>query len=81
MGYTKIHLRGVFITESLLALVGVVLVVASFYQQTELAQRLILTGICVFLVQIGVLLSSILSLLFYTGPLQSIDKDYAGTEE
>ena len=67
MGFTKTHMVGVFLTESVLGLIGVVLLVASFFLQIETAQRLLLAALCIFLVQIGVLLSSILSLLFYVG--------------
>ena len=67
MGFTKTHIVGVFVTESVLLLIGVVLVLASFVLPFETAQRLLLTAVCVFLAQIAVLLSSILSLLFYLG--------------
>ncbi len=67
MGFTKTHFIGVFLTESVLGLIGAVLVLASFLQPFEMAQRLLLSAVCVLLLQIQVLLSSILSLLFYSG--------------
>ena len=67
MGFTKTHLVGVFVTECVLVLIGAALLVASLLQPPQIAHRLLLWAVCVFLVQIGVLLASILSLLFYFG--------------
>ena len=67
MGFTKCHLRDVFITKSALVAIGVGLVVASFLFTPDRGTRLLLVAISVLLLRIGVLLSSILSLLFYAG--------------
>lgn len=72
MGFTKTHLVGVFLTESALALLGIGFAVFSFFSTDESsASQYLLVAICLFLLQLGVLLSSILSLLFYAG--SSID--------
>lgn len=67
MGFTKTHIVGVFLTESLLGAIAVILIVVSFWLPFEIAQRLLFCAISACLLQIGVLLSSILSLLFYLG--------------
>ena len=66
MGFTKTHLVGVFVTECLLMTIGVGIIIAAlgFFQDTV---AWLLVAVCVFLVQLSVLLSSILSLLFYIG--------------
>lgn len=67
MGFTKTHVAGVFLTESLLATLGTVLVVAGVLEVFQNTLAWLLAAVCVFLLQISVLLSSILSLLFYLG--------------
>ncbi|MHC4088343.1 MAG: hypothetical protein ACYSWZ_18875 [Planctomycetota bacterium] len=72
MGFTKCHLIGVFVTETVLGILGLISMVAAGVFATAEIDRgvviyLFLTAACLFLIQIGVLLSSILSLLFYTG--------------
>ncbi len=67
MGFTKCHLLGVFITDSALTIVAIALVCVSWLCDHDLAIRLLLCGLCVFLLDATVLLSSILSLLFYSG--------------
>lgn len=75
MGFTKCHLLGVFIVDSALAMVGIALVFVSWVCDHDLAIRLLLCALCVFLLDATVLLSSILSLLFYSG-----SSDKSGTE-
>ena len=67
MGFTRTHLLGVFITESALALIGIGLVVAAVTKAWADTMTCLLVAVCVFLLQLSVLLSSILSLLFYMG--------------
>ena len=67
MGFTKTHLLGVFITETALGLLGMGIIVAAITKQFEDQVAWLIVAACVFLAQIGVLLSSILSLLFYMG--------------
>jgi apolipoprotein N-acyltransferase len=72
MGFTRCHLIGVFVTESVLgtlalaSLVGAVLM-ATIKGDRFVAVSLFLTAICLLLTQVGVLLSSILALMFYAG--------------
>jgi len=72
MGFTKCHLVGVFVTESVCLVLGFACMMsAGLFATMEIdrhvAVYLFLTAACFFLIQIGVLLSSILSLLFYAG--------------
>ena len=72
MGFTKTHLLGVFITESLLGLAGFAVmfgavVVGATQKSWDHAVPALLAGICIFLIQLSVLLGSILSVLFYIG--------------
>ena len=67
MGYTKTHLKGVFITESILGLLGIICIYLSFEKQDTQAIRLLIQALCIFLLQLIIMLSSILSLLFYSG--------------
>ncbi|MBI4662901.1 MAG: hypothetical protein HY735_29165 [Verrucomicrobia bacterium] len=67
MGFTKTHLIGVFVTVTVLGTVGVIFLLVSCLMPFEEAVRFLVFGVCLFLAQIGVLLSSILSLLFYMG--------------
>lgn len=67
MGYTRLHMTGVFATEALLGVIGVSGMVAAPFCEWQLAVCLLLAAACVFLIQIGVLLASLLSLLFYVG--------------
>ena len=67
MGFTRIHIIGVFVTESLLGFSGAGFAVAGFLQPSASGTPCLLIAVCIFLVQISVLLSSILSLLFYMG--------------
>ena len=81
MGFTRCHMIGVFLTEATLSTVGVAclvgaVVVATTKEDRFVALFLFLTSTCLFLAQIGVLLSSILSLMFYAGSPAE-----AGTQE
>jgi len=67
MGFTRTHVLGVFITESLLVTIGVALVAAGFYLHNWLTIPLLLAACFSALVAITVLLSSILSLMFFHG--------------
>ena len=67
MGFTRTHIIGVFVTETFLGIVGVGFAVAGFLQSSAIGSRCLLLAVCFFLVQLSVLLSSILSLLFYFG--------------
>lgn len=76
MGFTRSHLVGVFVTETMLAIIGMgfgsaVLIV--FSQDWHLALALLIASACIFLLQISVLLSSILSLLFYSRSERDIE--------
>ena len=81
MGFTRCHLIGVFVTETVLGTLGIAslvgaVVIAAAREDRFVALCLLLTAICLFLTQIGVLLSSILSLMFYAG-----SREEAGAEE
>lgn len=81
MGFTRCHLIGVFVTETVLGTFGIAnlvgaVVIAAAKQDRFIVLCLLLTAICLFLIQIGVLLSSILSLMFYTG-----NREETGAEE
>jgi hypothetical protein len=84
MGFTKCHLIGVFVTETVLSIVGISFMVGAalhaISQDGHLTLSLLVTAACFFLGQIGVLLSSILSLLFYAGSQVEI-KDMRGCVE
>jgi hypothetical protein len=67
MGFTKTHLVGVFFTECLLMTIGVVVIIAALAGVFQNTVAWLLVAVCVLLVQLSVLLSSILSLLFYIG--------------
>ena len=72
MGFTRCHLIGIFVTETVVGTLGLASLVGAVLMATTKEDRfvalcLFLTAICLFLIQIGVLLSSILSLLFYAG--------------
>ncbi len=67
MGFTKTHVLGVFITESFLVTVGIVLAVVSFFVDSSLTIPLLLAAVVSVLVAVAVLLASILSLLFFRG--------------
>lgn len=67
MGFTKTHLVGIFITETTLGLLGIAIVACAIIKHPEDMVAWLIVAACVFLLQIGVLLSSILSLLFYMG--------------
>src|SRR5439155_560044 len=72
MGFTKTHLLGVFITESLLGFVGFAVMVGAVtagvtQKSWDHVVPALLVAVCIFLIQLSVLLSSILSLLFYIG--------------
>jgi len=67
MGLTRTHLWGVFITETLLGAAGAALALTAFITSSGRSTQLLLAVVCAFLAQIGVLLSSILSLLFLLG--------------
>jgi hypothetical protein len=67
MGFTKIHLVGVFFTEFLLGTIGTGIAIAAVAGLFHNTVAWLLVAVCVFLVQLSVLLSSILSLLFYIG--------------
>jgi hypothetical protein len=67
MGFTKTHLVGVFFTECLLLTIGVGIAIAALAGVFQDTVAFLLVAVCVFLVQLSVLLSSILSLLFYIG--------------
>jgi hypothetical protein len=68
MGFTRTHLIGVFVTEIFLGTIAVGFAMAGFFQGYESGTPYLLVAVCLFLAQISVLLSSILSLLFYMGP-------------
>jgi uncharacterized membrane protein len=84
MGFTKCHLIGVFATETVLGILGISFMVGAVFhavfQDGDLTFCLLATAACFFLAQIGVLLSSILSLLFYAGS-QVETKDMRGCVE
>src|SRR5438128_2507195 len=72
MGFTKTHLLGVFITESLLGLAGFAVMIGAVVvgvtqKSWDHIVPALLVAVCIFLIQLSVLLSSILSLLFYVG--------------
>lgn len=67
MGLTKTHLIGVFVTEVLLGVAGVGIAIAAIAGVFHDAVAWLLVAVCIFLLQLSVLLSSILSLLFYIG--------------
>ena len=67
MGFTKIHLCGVFLTEGLLTVIGIGVVAAALSGILQNTVAWLLVAVCIFLVQLSVLLCSILSLLFYLG--------------
>jgi hypothetical protein len=78
MGFSKTHLVGVFLTESLLGIVGVGVVVAALAGVFHDAVAWLLVAVCIFLLQLSVLLSSILSLLFYLGSRVETSTDDKG---
>jgi hypothetical protein len=67
MGFTKTHMLGVFIVEALLGMGGLAVVYCALTNVYENMQACLLVAICLFLLQLSVLLTSILSLLFYLG--------------
>ena len=67
MGFTKTHVVGVFVTESLLVAVGIALTVSAFLVEEPLRVPLLHSGVVSELVAISVILASILSLLFFRG--------------
>ena len=67
MGFTKTHIIGVFVTECLLGMLGAGIAIAAIAGVFHDAVAWLLVAVCIFLVQLSVLLSSILSLLFYIG--------------
>lgn len=75
MGFTRTHVVGVFTVQTLLCLIGTVLAVSAIEAQQELAVRILLGAICLFLLEIAVLLGSILSLLFYLGSSVQMESD------
>lgn len=73
MGLTRTHLIGVFVVETALGLAGMAVmfgavVVGATSRGSENVVPILLFAACLLLVQIGVLLSSMLSLLFWMGP-------------
>ena len=67
MGFTKTHIIGVFLTECLLGTLGAGIAIAAITGVFHDAVAWLLVAVCIFLLQLSVLLSSILSLLFYIG--------------
>lgn len=65
MGFTRTHLVGVMMTETLLCIAGIVLACGSIFWGEQHAIRLLLGALCAIGLAIAVILASILSLLFY----------------
>ena len=71
VGFTKCHRVWVFVTATCMGLIAACFMVAAVFVQHEIAVRMPLSAICFLLIEIVVLLGSILSLAFYTGPDQN----------
>lgn len=65
MGFTRVHLVGVFATEALLCTIGMGMAIGAFFVDCELAIRLLLAAICSVALAVAVILASILSLIFF----------------
>ena len=71
MGFIRCHLIAVlFVAEAILVTVGVICMVVAHLSEGISAVFWLLTAICFFLIQIGVLLGSIRLLLFYSQRLR-----------
>jgi len=81
MGFTRTHLVGVFVTECLLGTLGAGIAIAAIAGVFHNTIAWLLVAICIFLMQLSVLLSSILSLLFYIGSRVESATDQQQAEE
>ncbi len=72
MGFTKCHWIGVSVTSTVLCTIGFVCMagaaaLAIKAEDLQAGVPLLLVAVCLFLIEIAALLSSVLSLLFYAG--------------
>ena len=80
MGFTSTHAVGVFVTESVLCLLGVAAGLAAVVAPPELSLRLLIGSACLILLAISVMTASILSLLFFIGTQSAVESDRERSE-
>lgn len=78
MGFTKCHLVGVFVTETSLGILAICCLLLGFIAPRDISHALFISAVCLLLVQITVLLSSILALMFYWGASAGANQDPQG---
>ena len=81
MGFTKTHIVGVFVTETVLGTLGGGVAIAAIGGVFQDTIEWLIVAACIFLIQLSVLLSSILALLFYIGSRIERATDHKNDDE